>query len=69
MALRLYYQLSTRSRRAIKRLKKRTGYPYTYNPKGNLLERLARDNGMSIDEARHQLMREREELIRSGGIG
>lgn len=69
MNLKLYHQLSTRSRRAIKRTKRKTGYPYTYNPKGNLLERLARDNGMSIDEARHQLMREREELIREGGIG
>lgn len=69
MELFLYYQLGTKSKRCMKRLKRRGGHPYRYNPKGTLLERLARDNGMSIEVVRNRLLQEREELLRHDGIG
>ena len=62
----LYPQLSTRSRRAIKRVRGRFGHPYTYNPRGTLLERLARDNGLTIQASYEQLLRERQALIQEG---
>ncbi|MBD2465769.1 hypothetical protein H6G89_32795 [Oscillatoria sp. FACHB-1407] len=66
MELFLYHQLGTQSKRCMRRLKRPGGHPYTYNPKGNLLERLARDNGMSIEEVRNRLLLERKELLRHG---
>lgn len=69
MNLVLYPQLGTQSRRCMKRRKKTGGHPYTYNPKGNLLERLARDNNMSIEEARNKLLQERKEILEQGGMG
>jgi hypothetical protein len=61
----LYRRLSTRSRRAIVRTNKRYGHPYTYNPRGNLLRRLSRETGMTLEQVYSQLMRERSELIRT----
>lgn len=62
--LRLYPLLCTRSRRAIKRRKKGFGRPYTYNPRGDLIFRLARETGMTYAAVYDQLMKEREELLR-----
>ncbi|MGG6293800.1 hypothetical protein ACQ4M4_05190 [Leptolyngbya sp. AN02str] len=61
----LYRRLSTCSRRAIARTHKRFGHPYIYRPRGNLLQRLSRETGMTVDQVYRQLLREREELIRS----
>jgi len=65
--LRLYRQLSTRSRRAIRRKNGRFGRPYDYRPRGNLLARLANANSMPVVEVYAQLLREREILLREGG--
>lgn len=64
----LYPQLSTRSRRAILKTKKSFGHPYRYQPRGDLLERLARTNGMTKDQVYMQLLEERQTLLRLAGI-
>lgn len=65
--LRLYYQLSTNSKRAMGRSRNRNGMPYTYRPRGHLLERLARENNTSPTEIYNQLLQERRELLRLFG--
>lgn len=65
--LRLYFQLSTCSRRAIQKETSRFGNRYIYNPRGTLLSRLARENGMTSEEVYRQLLQEREILLRRGG--
>lgn len=60
----LYGKLSTRSRRAIARIKRRNGQPYQYRPRGNLLRRLARETGWSVDQVYIRLMQERQTVIR-----
>ena len=62
--LRLWFRLGTQSRRAIKKERDRAGNPYNYQPRGDLLARLAREEGQPIEEIRDQLMRERVELTR-----
>jgi hypothetical protein len=64
----LYSRLSTRSRRALVKTKKQWGHPYHYNPRGNLLERLSRETGMTIEAVYIQLLREREILTRDISI-
>ncbi len=63
MEIILYNQLSTRSRRALLKTKKQYGHRYEYNPRGDLLHRLAQENGMTIEEVYNQLMKERAFLI------
>lgn len=60
----LYPMLSTRSRRAISRLKRRNGMPYYYRPRFPLLRRLSRETGWTIDQVYIRLMQEREIIIR-----
>lgn len=60
----LYYQLSTCSKRALTRTTKRYGHRNTYRPRMSLLQRLARENNMSIEDVRDQLLQERLELIK-----
>lgn len=60
----LYSKLSTRSRRAIARIKRRNGQPYQYRPRGNLLRRLARETGWSVDQVYTRLMQERQIILR-----
>jgi hypothetical protein len=60
----LYNQLSTCSKRAMIRIRGRFGRDYDYRPRGNLLERLARQNGMTIEQVYNQLHLERRELLR-----
>jgi hypothetical protein len=63
MNLILYPKLSTRSKKA---LTKKVGYwgkPYLYKPRGTLLQRLARETGLTIDQVQSQLKQEREYLI------
>lgn len=59
----LYPRLSTRSRRAIRRVKKRWGQPYEYRPRGNLLRRLANETGQTLEWVFDRLLEERAYLI------
>ena len=64
----LYTRLSTRSRRALVRQKKRgSGKPYYYSPRGTLLERLSRETGLSMEQVYNGLLELRQKLI--GGLG
>jgi len=63
MNLTLYPRLSTRSKKALTRKNSYWGKPYTYKPRGTLLLRLSRETGLTIDQVRSQLDREREYLI------
>lgn len=65
MELKLYFLLSTRSRRGmVKTWRKRGGRSF-YMPRIDLLQRLSRETGMSIEECREQLRRERDYLLKS----
>jgi hypothetical protein len=64
MTILLYPRLSTCSKRALMKTKKRWGYSYSYNPKGNLLQRLSNETGMTIEQVYHQLQAERVELLK-----
>jgi len=63
MTLDLYYRLGTCSRRAITKTRKKYGRPYIYRPRGDLLERLAQETGLSLWDVRQKLYEEREELL------
>jgi len=63
MELILYPQLSTRSRRAIKRRFKKFGHSYHYSPRGDLMERLAKEMGWTLEQVYNQLHRERHFLL------
>jgi hypothetical protein len=63
MNLTLYPKLSTRSKKALTKKNGRWGKPYVYRPRGYLLERLARETGMTIHQVKTQLEKEREYLI------
>lgn len=66
MELLFYPKLSTCSRRAITRRTRQTHkgpQPYTYRPRGTLLVRLARENGMTVGQVWAQLDQEREYLL------
>ena len=63
MDLTLYPKLGTDSKKALTRKNGRWGKPYVYKPRGSLLERLARETGMTIYQVRSQLEQEREYLI------
>ncbi len=64
MQLELFPRLSTRSRRAILRTKKKYGRPYTYRPRGDLLERLAQETRKTREAVYRQLLAEREFLLK-----
>jgi hypothetical protein len=68
MELVLYYRLGTKSKRALARQKTSWGNLYTYRPRGDLLERLSRETGLSIKEVTTQLHKERYEILRSGVV-
>jgi hypothetical protein len=63
MNLTLYPRLGTDSKKALTKKNGRWGKPYVYRPRGHLLERLARETGMTIYQVRSQLEQEREYLI------
>jgi hypothetical protein len=60
----LWSQLGTTTRRAIGRAKTRWGHPYRYEPRGNLLQRIATANQISIEEARQRLLNLRAEILK-----
>ncbi len=59
----IYPLLGTTSRRAMVREKSRFGRPYVYRPRGNLLDRLSAETGMSKEAVLRQIARERQHLI------
>ncbi|NQE38593.1 hypothetical protein E5S67_06378 [Microcoleus sp. IPMA8] len=63
MNLTLYPKLGTPSKRALTRKTGRWGKPYIYRPRGRLLERLARETGLTLTQVRSQLDKERAYLI------
>jgi hypothetical protein len=63
MNLTLYPKLSTRSKKALTRKSGRWGKPYNYQPRGNLLTRLARETGLTVEQVWMQLQKEREYLM------
>lgn len=62
-SLKLYRQLSTRSRRAIARTQKQFGRPYLYSPRGNLLRRLSAQNNWTLEDASNRLRKLRADLL------
>jgi hypothetical protein len=63
MNLILYPKLNTRSKKALTRKNGRWGKLYIYKPRGRLLERLARETGLTVSQVRSQLEKERQYLI------
>jgi hypothetical protein len=59
----IYPLLGTTSRRAMVREKSRLGRPYAYRPRGNLLDRLSAETGMTKNAVLRQIARERQQLI------
>jgi len=68
MDLTLYPRLSTRSKKALTRKNSYWGKPYVYRPRGNLLERLARETGTTVNQVRSQLEKEREYLLKQNDL-
>jgi hypothetical protein len=68
MELVLYYRLGTKSKRALVRQKTSWGNLYTYRPRGDLLQRLSQETGMTVAQVSAQLHKERYEILRSGVI-
>jgi hypothetical protein len=71
MNLIFYPQLGTRSKRALMRRTRQSHkgpQPSQYRPKGNLLARLARESGMTIDQVHAQLQKERAYLLQHDGL-
>lgn len=62
--LKLYPLLSTCSKRALRRTKKRWGHRYDYRPMPTLLNRLSVETGMTKEMVRDQLMQEREYILK-----
>lgn len=62
----LWTLLGTNTRRAIGRKRGRFGHPYTYTPRGDLLERLSEQTGLSRQQVYQQLLDIRKDLL---GIG
>lgn len=61
----VYPELSTNSKRAMRRKKTRWGRPAQYNPHGDLLQRLSQKLGMTIDQVQAQIEAERAELLKN----
>ena len=64
----LWQKLSTCSRRAMLKTKKKYGQPYVYNPRPRLLVRLSSETGMTVDETYNQLLKEREIMLKLRGV-
>lgn len=63
MLLRAYPLLCTDSKRAMLRTTGKFGKAYQYSPRGNLLTRIGKQLGLSLDGAYQLLMEEREYLL------
>ena len=61
----VYPRLSTISKKAIKKRTTRYGRPFQYIPRTNLVDRLARELGMTEQQVLDQIRIERKELLLS----
>ena len=64
MDLPIYNRLNTRSQRAIRRVRKKWGHPYQYNPRPVLIQRLSQELNLTETQVREQIIKEREFLTR-----
>ena len=62
MDLPIYNRLNIRSKRAMKRVRKKWGHSYQYNPRPVLIQRLCRELNWTEEEVREQIAKEREFL-------
>lgn len=62
--IRIWQKLSTCSKRAMRKTKKKYGRSYFYNPRGHLLKNIANRFGISVDEAYFDLLAIRKEVLR-----
>jgi hypothetical protein len=60
-----YYLLHRKSKSAMLRTKTRWGKAYQYRPRGNLLRRISKTLGISLEEAYDMLIKEREYLLKN----
>ena len=58
----IWQRLGTQSKRALKRKKKNYGNTYFYNPRGDLLLRLANELNLSIEKVYNELLKIHYEL-------
>lgn len=63
MELQIYPKLSSKSKKAFLRTRKRWGHIYTYIPRCNLLERLETETGLNKEEIIRQMQFERLYLL------
>ena len=70
MEVKLYYLLSTNSRKAMLRTYKHRSWDkrYYYEPQGTLLRRLSQETGLTMEQVRDTLIKEREYLLMSNGL-
>lgn len=61
----IWHRLSTRSRRAIMKTKKKWGHKYYYKPRGDLLQNISAELKIEIDEVYELLLEIRQELLKS----
>ena len=64
MDLTIYNLLNTRSKRAMRRIRKKWGHPYQYNPRNTLIQRLCSELNMTESQVREQIAKEREYLTK-----
>lgn len=61
--IQIWNRLGTPSRRAIRKTKKSYGNPYFYNPRGDLLQNVAREFNISLEEAYDDLQAIRKHFL------
>jgi len=65
MKLVIYYKLSTRSKRSFKRLKTKRGSFHNYQPRIDLVMRLAYELGMNKEQVYEKIQEERDYMLRN----
>lgn len=63
----IFHKLSTCSKRAMLKTKKRYGRKYYYWPRSHLVSRLVFELGWSKEAVINQMLRERQFLLQNGG--
>ena len=64
MKLVIYNRLNLRSQKAMRRVRKKFGHPYEYNPRPVLIHRLCAELELTEAEVREQIAKKREFLTR-----
>ncbi len=62
--IKIWQKLSTCSKRAMRKTKKKFGRPYFYNPRGDLLRNISERFGIGVEDAYFDLLEIREEVLR-----